>query len=213
MNTSIDDLKKAIELCSAEQVRTTALWHESEPDPPEIPSLCTLEALPALALREHYFNFLLWHVEDEARRKDVGDSVIADCKRRVDKLNQQRNDSMEAVDRCLCELLRPLLPANAEKRQNTETAGMAMDRLSILALKIYHMEEQTGRTDVDGEHIRSCGEKLAILLRQREGLARALLELVTDYAQGRKVPVLYSQFKMYNDPSLNPQLYGNKARA
>lgn len=206
---ALEEVKKALRACFDEQTRTTAQWHEADPSLPEAPSACTLAALPVFVLREHYYNFLLWHVEDEARRKDVGDSVIADCKRRIDRLNQQRNDCMEEVDRCICEILRPLLPGTAAS-QNTETAGMAVDRLSILALKIYHMEEQTLRTDVDAAHIRACEEKLAILLSQRQRLAAALLELVDDYAGGRKAPALYAQFKMYNDPSLNPQLYGNK---
>ena len=210
MNSSVHDLQKVLEFCFAEQVKATALWHESEPRQPGRPSGCTLQGFPDLVMRDHYFNFQLWHVEDEARRKDVDDSVIAGCKRSIDALNQQRNDSIEEVDRCICDLLLPLLPEDALARQNTETAGMAMDRLSILALKIYHMEEQASRTDAGQEHIRSCEKKLSILRLQREGLIKALVELVADYAEGRKSPVLYSQFKMYNDPSLNPQLYGNK---
>ncbi len=84
---------------------------------------------------------------------------------------------------------------------------MAVDRLSILALKIYHMEEQTRRRDVGEAHIRICSGKLDILNRQRRDLSRAVLELLADYAEGAKTPVLYAQFKMYNDPALNPALY------
>lgn len=213
MAITVEEMFSVLEHCFEEQTGTTSLWHESEPSAPDVMAAYTLEALPGLVLREHYHNFLLWHVEDEARRKDVDDSVIADCKRRIDKLNQQRNDWIEEVDRCLCDLLRPLTPSDASSRQNTETAGMAIDRLSILALKIYHMEEQTLREDVDARHIQACEDKLAVLRQQRAGLARALLELVSDYAAGRKIPVLYSQFKMYNDPSLNPQLYGKQAKS
>jgi hypothetical protein len=140
----------------------------------------------------------------------VDDAVIADCKRKIDALNQKRNDAVEAVDRCLVSILEPLLPKSASLRQNTETAGMAVDRLSILALKIYHMEEQTRRRDASAEHIKACSGKLDVLNRQRRDLAGAVLELMTDYAQGNKVPVLYSQFKMYNDPTLNPALYSKK---
>jgi hypothetical protein len=84
---------------------------------------------------------------------------------------------------------------------------MALDRLSILALKIYHMDEQTRRDDVDAEHVLACKEKLAVLEKQRADLALALQELITDYGEGHKVPALYNQFKMYNDPNLNPELY------
>lgn len=210
MSNGIEELKKVLENCFAGQRSATATWHESGPLFADHPAEPGLKALPALILREHYCNYQLWHMEDEARRRDVDDSVIADCKRRIDKYNQQRNDCMEEVDRCLCVVLQPMLPAKPLHKQNTETAGMAVDRLSILALKIYHMEEQTRRTDVDADHVRACGEKLDVLRRQRKDLARAVLELLDEYAEGRKVPVLYSQFKMYNDPALNPKLYGHK---
>ena len=210
MSITIEKVKELLELCFGEQIASTARWHETEPTRPEHPSGYGLENLSALVLEEHFYNFSLWHVEDDARRVDVSDSIIADCKRRIDRLNQQRNDCIEVIDRCLCAVLEPLLPAVAAQRQNTETAGMALDRLSILALKIYHMQEQTERVDVDARHLRNCSEKLSILRHQREGLARALLELISDYVAGCKVPVLYSQFKMYNDPALNPKLYGKR---
>lgn len=211
MNEALLELKAALETCLAGQVYFTAFWHEHQP---KTPPACTddlcLENLRDLVLMQHYYNFSLWHVEDEARRTDVDDSVIANCKRTIDGLNQKRNDAIEAIDRSLVRILEPHLPKNVTLRQNTETAGMAVDRLSILSLKIYHMEEQTRRRDVGAEHIRACSGKLDVLNRQRCDLVRALLELITDYAQGAKVPVLYSQFKMYNDPSLNPALYGKE---
>jgi len=210
MNQSILELKAALENCFAAQGYFTAFWHENEPEMPVCSDEHSMENLRDLVLLEHFFNFSLWHIEDEARRLDVDDSVIADCKRRIDSFNQRRNDAIEAVDRCLASLLEPLLPKNVTLRQNTETAGMAVDRLSILALKIYHMEEQTRRDDVTAEHIRECARKLAVLNRQRSDLARAVLELISDYAAGVKVPVLYSQFKMYNDPKLNPAVYGSR---
>lgn len=211
MNKAIEELKEHLASAFAGQASSVALWHQTEPMVPPKPEQSGLaSALPLLIQREHYFNFLLWHVEDEARRKDVDDSVIAGCKRRVDKLNQQRNDAMEEVDKYLCALLQPLLPQGGTGRRNTESVGMAVDRLSILALKVYHMGEQTERADVDAAHILSCKEKLAVLRRQRDDLAVAVLELIDDYAQGLKTPMLYSQFKMYNDPSLNPQLYGKE---
>jgi hypothetical protein len=210
VSITIEKIKESLELCFDEQVSATARWHETEPTQPGDPTDYGLDTLPSLVMKEHFYNFSLWHVEDDARRRDVDDSIIADCKRRIDRLNQQRNDCIEVIDRCLCAVLEPLLPVDAAQRQNTETAGMALDRLSILALKIYHMQEQTERVDVDAQHLRNCSEKLSILRHQREGLAQALLELISDYAAGGKVPVLYSQFKMYNDPALNPKLYGKK---
>lgn len=207
MNNGMEKIQAELENCFAAQESATALWHESEPGEPDEPEECSLENLGNLVLAEHCYNFMLWHVEDTARRRDVPDSVIADCKRRVDALNQKRNDWIERVDKCLNQLLAPLLPTNAAPRRNTETAGMAVDRLSILALKLYHMEEQTLRKDVGPEHIRSCAERLQALRGQREDLTRSVLELIEDYIEGRKVIALYSQFKMYNDPSLNPEMY------
>ena len=207
MNDAVKDIQAALEECFAAQTYATLLWHEAEPGEPEGTSECSLENLSNLVLAQHCYNFMLWHVEDSARRRDVPDSVIADCKRRVDALNQKRNDWMERVDACLSRLLTPHLPKDAAPRRNTETVGMAVDRLSILALKIYHMEEQTMRKDVGPDHIAACAEKLRVLHTQREALAGAVLELIEDYALGKKTIALYSQFKMYNDPSLNPEMY------
>jgi len=213
MHEPLLELKAALETCFAGQVYFTAFWHEYPPDaPPACSAEPCMENLRDLVVAQHFYNFSLWHMEDEARRTDVDDSAIADCKRAIDALNQKRSDAIEAVDRCLVSILEPLLPKNATLRQNTETAGMAVNRLSILALKTYHMEEQTRRRDVSVDHIRACTGKLDILNRQRRDLAKAVLELIADYAVGFKVPVLYSQFKMYNDPTLNPALYGQAAR-
>lgn len=210
MTKDIAEIRVALERCFAAQVSATAEWHEKEPGEPACSGESGPEDLRCLVLAQHRWNFLLWHVEDTARRRDVPDSAIANCKRQVDALNQKRNDGMEKVDQCLVRLLEPFLPASAKPRRNTETAGMAVDRLSILALKIYHMEEQTRRTDVGPEHIQTCAGKLDVLRQQRDDLRRAVLELIDDYAAGRKVIALYSQFKMYNDPALNPELYARR---
>lgn len=212
MNEEILELKAALDTCFTGQVTATAFWHDTEPQAPVRTDSYSIKNLRNLVILEHYYNFQLWHVEDRARRKDVSDAIIADCKRQVDRLNQMRNDCIEEVDRCLYAILLPHIPQGATSRQNTETPGMALDRLSILALKIYHMEEQTKREDVDEEHIRSCSAKLATLRRQRSDLVIAVLELISDYVQGSKMPALYSQFKMYNDPSLNPELYSQGSR-
>ncbi len=192
-------------------------WHQAEPAPappfPEGREVPSPEELRVLARDEHLVNFRLWHVEDEARRVDVDDAVIADCKRRIDALNQARNDLIERVDACLVALLEPLLPPDAAERHNTETVGNAMDRLSILALKAFHMREQAERADATAEHRDACAAKLDVLLAQRADLSRAVAELLGDYAAGARRPLVYRQFKMYNDPSLNPQLYGRKAQS
>lgn len=211
MNEASLELKAALETGFNAQAFSTALWHDKEPEMPVCSDVHSLENLHNMILTNHYYNFMLWHIEDQARRTDVDDAVIADCKRGIDKLNQKRNDSIEDVDKCLVSLLEPHLTTNATSRQNTETAGMAIDRLSILALKIYHMDEQTKRRDVPEKHIVTCSEKLGVLQRQRRDLVRAVLELINDYFLGVKIPALYAQFKMYNDPNMNPQLYGRRS--
>lgn len=201
--------------CFALQDEATARWHTEEPAAPRPPAgpHPLPDTLRALVLDQHLRNFRLWHVEDMARRRDVDDAAIADCKRRIDVLNQERNDRMERVDACLVDLLRPLLPGTSREAYNTESPGMAIDRLSILSLKIWHMAEQTERADASQAHIAACREKLAVLRRQREELAAAVQALVAEYLAGSKRPRLYFQFKMYNDPNLNPQVYAPRGQA
>jgi len=161
-----------------------------------------------LALDQHKFNYLIWHEEDIARRKDVGSEKIATVKRNIDKYNQKRNDAMERVDEWL--LLNSFGHlADREIPMRTETPGSVLDRLSILALKVFHMNEQTERIDADDLHITTCREKLGILKQQQKDLQDSLVVLLADLTEGRIRMKVYRQFKMYNDPNLNPQLYGN----
>ena len=208
MSTDIfQTLSHALPACFAQQATATAQWHEAEAADVPFTEEATLANLPQLVLAQHQCNFRLWHVEDTARRTDVDDTVIAKCKRTIDGLNQRRNDLMEKVDTCLTTLMAPALPRTPNPGLNTETLGMAVDRLSILALKVYHMREQTLRTDVDAAHKANCTQKLETLVQQRAALERAVLGLLEEYREGRKTPMVYHQCKMYNDPSLNPELY------
>ncbi|SFM16011.1 Protein of unknown function [Desulfomicrobium norvegicum] len=205
-------LKDLLRQAWTAQLESVALWHEEEA-PADLPARPG-DGLVELVLRQHLKNFLLWHVEDRARRKDVDDSVITGCKREIDGLNQQRNDLMEQVDAWLVRAVAAFaaqkdLPEES-RRFNTETLGAALDRLSILSLKIFHMREQTGRVDVDAGHLESCRDRLALLEAQHRDLSRSILELIDDYAQGVKSPKVYFQCKMYNDPALNPELYAAK---
>lgn len=180
---------------------TTKLWHQQE-------IVNTFRGLHYLVCEQHKYNFLLWHEEDIARSRDVDDARIAAVKRAIDGLNQQRNNSIEEIDEYLKNQLesRRIMPAEGANL-HTETPGQAIDRLSILALRIFHMEEQLMRRDVDAEHLASVCKKLKILRTQHNDLSLALQELVVDIFAGRKQLKLYRQFKMYNDPTLNPYLY------
>jgi hypothetical protein len=154
----------------------------------------------------HRNNRLLWDEEDQARRTDVADAAIAANKRAIDGCNQRRNDAIERIDEALLARLAGVTPA-ADAWHNSETAGAMIDRLSILSLKIHHMRLQTMRDDASAEHIAACKEKLARLSLQRDDLARCLDVLLARAAEGRAFWRVYRQFKMYNDPTLNPYLY------
>jgi hypothetical protein len=157
----------------------------------------------------HRCNRLLWDEEDQARRTDVADSAIAANKRAIDGYNQRRNDAIERIDETLLASLAGVAP-RPDAWHNSETAGSMIDRLSILALKIHHMRAQAERTDATPEHVATCRDKLARLSLQRDDLARCLDTLLAHAAEGRAFWRVYRQFKMYNDPALNPYLYRRK---
>jgi hypothetical protein len=157
----------------------------------------------------HRCNRLLWDEEDRARRRDVADALIVANKRAIDGHNQRRNDAIEKIDEALLERLANVSPA-ADAWHNSETAGSIVDRLSILALKIFHMRAESARADATDAHRATCREKLARLDLQRADLARCLDTLLARAAEGRAFWRVYRQFKMYNDATLNPYLYGSK---
>lgn len=164
-----------------------------------------------LALENQAYNFDLWHEEDKAREKGAQAEDIATVKRNIDKLNQRRNDAMERLDEyVLKELARRRVEPAPEAPLHSESVGSIIDRLAILALKVFHMREQTGREDVDDAHRAECGVKLAILEEQQGDLAACLGILQENLCLGRTRFKVYRQMKMYNDPRLNPALYGAK---
>jgi hypothetical protein len=179
-----------------------AAWYQDKPAAVE-----PAADLNSLILAQHFCNFSLWNHEDEARRRDVADTYIADTKRAIDKWNQRRNDLIEKIDLHLLEQLKGCDTSKA--RQNSETAGSMIDRCSILALKIHHMGINATRKD-DLEVAMQSAAKLAVLRAQRDDLAGCLEELLEDYAAGRRFFKLYRQYKAYNDPRLNPALYTRK---
>lgn len=150
-----------------------------------------------------------WHFEDIIRDPHIDPVEALNLKRRIDRSNQDRTDLVEQIDSYFRQQFSDVKP-NADATINTESPAWAIDRLSILALKIYHMREQVERTDVAEEHIRKCQEKLNVLAEQQIDLGTAIDQLLKDIQEGRKYMKVYRQMKMYNDPSTNPVLYSNK---
>lgn len=173
----------------------TAQWH-TQPSAHGLP-----DALDLL----HRANFDLWHQEDLARDPAADDAAIAQVKRSIDRINQQRNDTVEAIDLALLQAIAPL--PHSEAPLHSETPGLILDRLSILSLKIFHTHEQASRLDASAEHITRNTDRLHILLQQQNDLAQCLAELWQQVLQGTRRFQLYRQLKMYNDPDLNPVLY------
>jgi len=149
-----------------------------------------------------------WHYEDIIRDPHINPEEALSLKRRIDHSNQDRTDLVEEIDSYFRQLYSGVTPL-PDARLNTESPAWAVDRLSILALKIYHMKEQVERKDADEEHRQRCQMKLEVLLEQQVDLSTAIDQLLDDYKAGRKVMKVYRQMKMYNDPSTNPVLYNN----
>jgi hypothetical protein len=159
--------------------------------------------------RQHRANFDLWHIEDEARTPGATDTDLAGVKRRIDTTNQLRNDLAEDLDRVLLDWLAARQLPNPEAAMHSESPGLIIDRLSILALKIYHTREEAGRVVAPPGHAERNRSRLAILEEQRTDLAHCLDALWRDTLAGTSRFKLYRQLKMYNDPTLNPAIYRN----
>ena len=185
------------------QDEMTVALHASEG---ELAIESSADGLMALAIAQHRSNFELWHEEDKARAPDASDAEIAQVKRAIDTLNQRRNDLVEKMDVWLMDRLEQ----EASAPLHSETPGMMVDRLSILALKIYHTREEAHRMNAtEGHRLRNV-ERLSLLEEQRDDLAGCLDALWAEVLQGRRRFKLYRQMKMYNDPELNPAVYGRR---
>lgn len=162
----------------------------------------------------HKFNFQLWHEEDIARSPDVTDARIAEVKRNIDRFNQARNDAIEKVDDWLvAELARRGTVAAPGTAAATETPGSAIDRLSILELRRFHMREQIDRADATPEHREKAATRMAVLDAQRQHLVEALDRLLTEVFAGQRPLRVFRMMKMYNDPTMNPYLYKARGQA
>lgn len=158
---------------------------------------------------KNWIDTVQWHLEDLIRDPQIEPREAVALKRRIDKSNQERTDLVERIDSYFWDLYSVVEP-QAEARINTESPAWAIDRLSILHVKIWHMREQVERTDVSAEQHNKCAAKLAVLHEQLEDLTTSISQLLEDYSAGRRIMKVYRQMKMYNDPTLNPILYGKK---
>jgi hypothetical protein len=188
--------------------RCTRLWHAN----PDEAALFAASDWMAGVERQHRANFDLWHIEDEARTPNASDEDLAAVKRRIDTTNQLRNDRTEELDRTLLAWLAGNGLPNPGAPLNSESLGLIVDRLSILALKIYHTREEAARTDAPAGHAERNRERLAVLEEQRNDLTDCLDALWQETLAGTRRFKHYRQLKMYNDPDLNPAIYRNTER-
>jgi hypothetical protein len=182
----------------------TIAWHETE----DAPQSSTASELLALIAAQHRENFDLWHEEDKARDPQATDAGIARVKRAIDRLNQRRNDLVEKIDLWL---LANLPPQNPAAPLNSETPGLIIDRLSILSLRIFHTRIEAQRESASEAHRLRNSDRLRTLEEQSADLTGCLDALLHDTDTGLRRFKLYRQLKMYNDPDLNPAVYGRQA--
>jgi hypothetical protein len=190
--------------------QATARWHQDEawPDAAALAELTAGDPLIQTALTHHRANFDLWHEEDKAREPGVSDARITAVKHAIDALNQTRNDLVEAMDRILLDAAGA---QNPTAPLHSESPGLILDRLSILALKIFHTAEEAHRTSASDAHHRKNLSRLALLEEQRSDLTHCLDQLWCEVLSGKRRFKLYRQMKMYNDPELNPMVYAHRS--
>lgn len=187
----------------------TKAYHVTDHVDARIPNPYTEGTIEHTLFQKNVIDVVQWHLEDIVRDPGINPAEALEIKRRIDRSNQERTDMVEQLDSYFLEKFSAvkLLP---DATLNTESPAWAFDRLSILAVKIYHMEVETLRADAGEDHRAKCAAKLAVLLEQRSDLTTAIDQLLDDMEAGRKMMKVYRQMKMYNDPSTNPVLYANK---
>lgn len=188
---------------------TTMLYHRYDDVDAIVENPFAERTIEYFLFLKNWIDAVQWHLEDIIRNPEIDPVEALAIKRRIDHSNQDRTDLVELIDSYFLDLYKGV-PVAADATINTESPAWAIDRLSILALKIYHMQQEVDRSDASAEHIAACSTKLNILLQQREDLSTAIDTLLDDIAAGRKYMKVYKQMKMYNDPNLNPILYAKK---
>jgi hypothetical protein len=202
-------MERFTELCYPIFDKATNDYHITDSIDAPISTPYQERTIESILYLKNWIDAVQWHMEDIIRNPNIDPVEALAMKRRIDKSNQDRTDLVELIDSYFLDKYSDvkILP-NANI--NTESPAWAIDRLSILVLKIYHMQKEVERTDASENHIEACRKKLNILLEQKLDLSTALDQLLDDIANGRKYMKVYKQMKMYNDPNLNPVLYGKK---
>lgn len=188
---------------------TTLLYHTHDNVDAQVENPYKERTINYFLFLKNWIDAVQWHLEDIIRNPQIDPVEALAIKRRIDRSNQERTDLVELIDSYFLDQYKDVTIAG-DATINTESPAWAIDRLSILALKIYHMQQEVERTDADAQHIAACDAKLRVLLQQREDLSTAIDQLLEDIAAGRKYMKVYKQMKMYNDPNLNPVLYAKK---
>lgn len=196
-----------IELANTIFEQSIADYHRTDNIDTPAPNPYKPRTIEYFLYQKNWIDTVQWHLEDIIRNPTIDSEKALELKRRIDRSNQDRTDLVELIDSYFWEQYHAV-PTLPDATINTESPAWALDRLSILHLKIYHMRLETERADA--EHRRTCGDKLAILREQLADLSIAIGQLLDDLAAGRKHMKVYKQMKMYNDPNLNPILYGKK---
>ena len=202
-------MKTFTELCNPIFEQTIRDYHLKDHVDTTIQNPFELKTIEYYLYLKNWIDTVQWHLEDIIRDPQIDPVEALALKRRIDKSNQDRTDLVELIDSYFLDKYKGV-KALPDASFNTESPAWAVDRLSILALKIYHMRKEVERTDTDAAHRQQCEVKLNILLEQRKDLSAAIDQLIEDIEAGRKYMKVYKQMKMYNDPALNPVLYGNK---
>lgn len=197
------------ELCDQIFNQSILDYHKTDNVDTPIQNLYPLKSIEYYLYLKNWIDTVQWHFEDIIRDPKINPVEALTLKRRIDKSNQDRTDLVELIDSYFLDKYKNV-KIQTGAVINTESPAWAIDRLSILALKIYHMHQEVERTDTTPEHHKECQNKLNILLEQKKDLSSAIEQLLADIENGHKYMKVYKQMKMYNDPNLNPVLYGKK---
>lgn len=200
---------KFVDKCNEIFSNTTELYHNFDDVDAKVDNPYEKGSIEADLFVKNWIDAVQWHLEDLIRDPAIDPVEALALKHRIDRSNQDRTDLVERIDTYFRSEFSGVKPL-ADATINTESPAWAIDRLSILALKIYHMRREAERSDASPEHIAQCRSKLDVLLEQRADLSLAISQLLDDIAAGRKYMKVYRQMKMYNDPDTNPVLYGKK---